>query len=184
LVVARVAALAQSRSVLVVSARLAAPKLRAELEAAGVDMARVFVLDVTSHVQPSSRDPEHEAYVPGPSMLELIAKRTQQIIRAKAERPATVLTDDVATFALYNPPEALGEILRQSIAMRSAQNELEYVLTGGEPARVLELARRLVPEECDILPSGDLARRPPLPGATLPKVDVAKDLDARKTRFP
>src|SRR5688572_29853278 len=81
-VAARAATLTQTRSLLIVSARLSGPVLRRDLEAAGVDMARVFILDVTSHgLYPGARDPEHEASVSGPALLELIAKRTDQIIR-------------------------------------------------------------------------------------------------------
>src|SRR5688572_21544446 len=95
LVAARVATLTQSRSVLVVSARLPASLLCQELERAGADVGRVFILDVSSHsIAARPVDPEHEAYLSGPGMLELITKRTQQIIRAKAERPVTVVTDD------------------------------------------------------------------------------------------
>jgi hypothetical protein len=157
---ARVAALAQTRSVLVVSARLAAPVLRRELEAEGVDLSRVFILDVTSHaIPPASRDPEHEAYLPGPAMLELITKRAEQVVRSKAERPATVLTDDVATFAQYNPPEALAEILRQAAAVRGTTTELEYVVSGAEPAALALLADGLSIQHVDVLTSGEVADR-------------------------
>jgi hypothetical protein len=180
-VVARAAALAQTRSVLIVSARLPGPVLRRALDAAGADLARIFVLDVTSHGLPPSRhDPEHEAYVPGPAMLELIAKRTEQIIRAKAERPATVLVDDLATFSHYNPPEALVEILRHILATRAPQNEHEYVLSGGEPARLVDQMRNLLDEECDILPSGDLALRPPPPGRTGGPVDLSRNVHPKR----
>jgi hypothetical protein len=182
-VVARAALLAQSRSVLIVSARLAAPVLRRELVAAEVDMTRVFLLDVTSHgLHPATRDPEHEAYVPGPAMLELIAKRSEQIIQAKAERAVTVLVDDVATFAHYNPPEALLEILRLAMAIRRAQNEHEYVIAGTEPPRLLAHVRSVLDEEFDILPSGELAKRPPAPGAPAAKgpVDLSKSLHSKR----
>lgn len=179
-VAARAAWLSQTRSVLVVSARRSGPALRREFEAAGVDLTRVFILDVTSHgLTASSRDPEHEAFVPGPAMLELIAKRAQQVIRAKAERPATVLVDDVHTFAQYNPPGALAEILRQAVAMRSEQNEHEYVFSGGEPEAVLAAARHVADEEADILASGDLTQRK-LPDRGSAPVDVAKHLQPRR----
>lgn len=181
-VVARVAVLAQTRSVLVISARLSAPALRRDLEAGGVDLSRVFILDVTSHgLHPRPNDPEHEAFVPGPAMLELIAKRSEQILRAKAERPATVLIDDVTTFAQYNPPEALAEILRHAMAMRSGRNEQEYVVSGSEPPRLMALVRSALREEHDILPSGELARRPPLPGqAAGTGVDLSKSLQSKR----
>lgn len=158
---ARAALLAQTRSVLVVSARLPAPVLRRELADEGVDLARIFVLDVTSHgIAPTGHDPEHEAYLPGPGMLELITKRATQIIRAKAERDATVLVDDVATFARYNPPGALAEILAHAIAVRSPTTTIEYVFSGEEPAAVARAAAAAPMEQYDILPSGDLALRP------------------------
>lgn len=180
-VAARAAVLTQSRSLLIVSARLSGPVLRRDLEHAGVDMARVFILDVTSHgLHPSQRDPEHEAYVPGPAMLELIAKRTDQILRAKAERPATVLTDDLVTFSHYNPPEAIVEIVRHQMATRRPQDELEYVVGGGEPPRLLEALRHSIGEERDILASGDLARRPPATGHSTGPVDLSKRLQSRR----
>lgn len=157
---ARVNVLAQTRSVLVISARWAAPVMRRELEAEGVDLAHVFILDVTSHgIAPVPKDPDHEAYLPGPGMLELITKRTQQIIRAKAERAVTVLVDDVASFARYNTPEALGEILQHAMALRSPRTHLEYVLSGEEPEALLRATQALVSDHADILPSGDLAQR-------------------------
>ena len=182
-VVARVAVLAQTRSVLVVSARLPGPALRRELEAGGVDLSRVFILDVTSHgMHPRPGDPEHEAYVTGPAMLELIAKRAAQIVRAKAERPATIVVDDVATFAHYNPPEALAEILRHAMAIRAAQNEHEYVVSGSEPPRLMALVRSILSEEWDIVPSGELARRAPPAsrGGSGGPVDLSRNLHPKR----
>lgn len=179
---ARVALLTQTRSVLVICARLPAPVLRRELEAEGVDLARVFFLDVTSHaIPPHSRDPEHEAYLPGPAMLELITKRAEQIVRAKAERPATVLTDDVATFAQYNPPEALAEILRQAMSVRGSTTELEYVLSGAEPRRLGLLSKGLPVQQVDVLPSGEVVPRGP---ATDAGGDVVRSFDRRPADLP
>lgn len=168
LVAARVAVLTQTRSVLVVAARLPAPVLRQDLEHAGADLSRVFILDATSHrVGAKPADPEHEAYVPGPAMLELIAKRAEQVIRAKAERPVAVVIDDVGTFAQYNPPAALVAMLRQSIAKRRKDSVQEYVWTGNEPAALARMASALVQEHYDVTPSGELSlRSPPRGGGT------------------
>jgi hypothetical protein len=180
-VAARAAALTQTRSVLAVSARLTGAALRREFEAAGVDLARLFVLDVTSHgIQPATRDPAHEAYVPGPAMLELIAKRIEQVLRVRAERPATVLVDDLATFAHYNPPDALVEIVRHMMATRPPQHEYEYVLSGSEPPRLVEALRSIVGEESDILSSGDLTARPPVSGRSGGPVDLSKNLQSKR----
>lgn len=180
-VAGRAALLTQTRSVLIVSARLPSPALRRELEAAGADLARVFIIDVTSHgLHTTARDPDHEAHVPGPALLELIAKRSEQVLRAKAERPATVLIDDVGTFAHYNPVEALVEIVHQMVARRQPQNHHEYILGGAEPARLVESLRHVVQEECDILPSGDLTPHPPAPGRASSKVDLSKNVQPKR----
>ena len=157
----RVALLSRSRSVLVVTVRLPRDAARRQLEEAGADLAHVFLLDVAA--QPLGApvaDPEHEAMVPNPSLLELITARTAAIVRSKAERPATVVVDDAQTFALYNPAHALVQIVDYAVNhLLSDGNDLEYVVPPTLALAKLAPFRDLVPDWRAVLPDGTLGER-------------------------
>ncbi len=129
---ARVRELAKERSVLIVSATRPMISLRDELAGAGADMDHVFIVDVvTDELQAIVQDPEHEAYVPNASLLELIASRVRRIIIDKAERPTTIIVDDVASFAKVAPTAALVEIASIVANWTGRKNIIEYVLRPG-----------------------------------------------------
>lgn len=137
---ARLANLSHRRSVLLVSARRPRDVARREFVAALGNLEHLFVLDVASDpLNATIRDPEHEATVPNVTMLELIAARAEKIVRTKAEGPATIVIDDVATFLLYNSFDALRQIGRLAASRNQPQNDQEYVIGPGFPSDLLEL---------------------------------------------
>lgn len=129
---ARVRSLTEERSILIVSSRRPMHAIRKELEAAGVNLAHVFIVDtVTDELAAVVKDPEHEAFVPNASLLELIASRVRRIIVDKAERPATIIVDDVAGFASVAPVAALVEIASIVRAWTGRKHHIEYIIRPG-----------------------------------------------------
>jgi KaiC/GvpD/RAD55 family RecA-like ATPase len=69
---------------------------------AGVDQARLVVIDAVSAMngqQPAHR-PANATFLPSPAMLEMLLLRIEQLIVRHA--PARVVVDSVNTLALYN----------------------------------------------------------------------------------
>lgn len=126
---AHVAKLSQTRSTLVVACRRPMALLKGEFAAAGARMDHLFILDVTpGDLQPRVSDPEHEAVVTNPALLELIAAKIDKIVRAKAERQATIVVDDLTAFSLFVPADALQEIIRYAIQNLTRPNDdREYI---------------------------------------------------------
>lgn len=107
----------RNRSVLIVTASLPAGRFFEHFQDRGVDINRVFVVDaVSSRSGMDVRgDPERVHYVPAPTLLELIAKRSEKIIKAKAQGPPHVIVFSANAFALYNEVEALEELVRYAV---------------------------------------------------------------------
>lgn len=104
----------KDRSVLLVSVDVPAGRIFEEFQDQGVNVNRVFVVDASS-----SRggidvhgDPEHVHHVNAPTLLELMAKRVEKILRLKAQGHPHVLILSCNAFAAHNPPEVLEEIVR------------------------------------------------------------------------
>ncbi len=136
---ARVKHLAADRSVLVITSTVPIQTVRKEFDAAGVDMKHVFIVDtVTDELRAVVQDPEHEAFVPNASLLELIASRVRRIIVDKAERPCTIVVDDVSGFAKVAPVAALVEIASIVRAWTGRKHHIEYVLRPGSVAESTE----------------------------------------------
>ncbi len=102
------------RSVLLITASHPAPVLLRQLQQAGVNLDRVFILDAVGSRSGVERthDPEHLMYLPGPTQLELMAMRADKVIRQKAEGMPHIVVLTVNSFALYNEAAALEELVR------------------------------------------------------------------------
>jgi hypothetical protein len=125
---ARIAHLSRDRSVLVVAVREPLPLLRQRLTDAGADLNRVFILDtVTDYLSGQVQDPEHEAYVYNPALLETIALRATRIIRAKADWPPTVVVDDVATLARFAGGRAVAQWLSSGSLQATPETQVEVL---------------------------------------------------------
>jgi hypothetical protein len=125
----RVALLARDRSVLIVACRQPLAMMRPELSSAGVNLDHVFVADVvTDQLSVKHRDPEHELFLHNPSLLELIARRVDLIVKAKAARPSSVIVDDVPSFLAHAAPQDLVQVVRYARSLLRQGNEQEYIV--------------------------------------------------------
>lgn len=160
----RLRELTKNRSVLIVACRRPLALLRQDFARAAIPTANIFILDVTtSATEGPNLDPEHEAFLFSPVLLETIAKRAQVIIRARAVRPATVVVDDVGSFADYAPREALLQLARYAIQQLSCSSDIEFHTTFGfanDP--LVDHLRNLVDGEFSLFPTGDSRPHPTL----------------------
>jgi hypothetical protein len=128
--------IAKDRSVLIVTASLPAGKFFEHFQDRGVDINRVFVVDaVSSRSGMDVRgDPEHVHFVPAPTLLELIAKRAEKIIKTKAQGPPHVIVFSANAFAVYNDPEALEELVRYVVnTLVHPKVRIDFVVEEGVP---------------------------------------------------
>lgn len=128
--------IAKDRSVLIVTASLPAGRFFEHFQDRGIDINRVFVVDaVSSRSGMDVRgDPERVHYVPAPTLLELIAKRAEKIIRTKAQGAPHIIVFSVNAFALYNEPETLEELIRYVInTLVHPKVRIDFVLEEGVP---------------------------------------------------
>lgn len=126
----------KNRSVLVVTTKLPAGTLFEKFQDRGVDTNRVFIVDAVSDRSglDAKGDPEHVMYLPGPQLLELIALRAAKIVRAKAQGPPHVIVLSANSFALYNSPEALEELVRYTVGeLAHPKVMIEFVVEEGLP---------------------------------------------------
>lgn len=108
---------AEDRSVLLITTRDPASLMMRRFKDAGVNLDRLFIIDAvgTRAGAEWTHDPEHLMYVSTPNQLELIAMRAEKAIRQKAEGIPHVLISTCNSFALYNAPEALEELVRYTL---------------------------------------------------------------------
>jgi hypothetical protein len=128
---------AEGRSVLLVTAHHPAGVLLRHFSKAGINLARIFILDAVGMRAGVERpeDPHHLMYLPGPTQLELIAMRAERAVAQKAEGPATVIVSTINAFALYNSFEALEEIIRYVVFMLAGPNcRIDFILEDEVPA--------------------------------------------------
>jgi KaiC/GvpD/RAD55 family RecA-like ATPase len=107
----------EDRSVLLVTTRDPASVLLRRFKDGGVNLDRLFIIDAVGMRAGAewTNDPDHLMYVATPNQLELIAMRAQKVIRQKAEGTPHVVLSTVNSFALYNAPEALEEVMRYTL---------------------------------------------------------------------
>ncbi|MEK6975906.1 MAG: hypothetical protein AABY18_06145 [Candidatus Thermoplasmatota archaeon] len=128
--------IAKDRSVLIVTASLPAGKFFEHFQDRGVDINRVFVVDaVSSRSGMDVRgDPEHVHFVPAPTLLELIAKRAEKIIKTKAQGPPHIIVFSANAFALYNEADALEELVRYVVnTLVHPKIRIDFVVEEGVP---------------------------------------------------
>jgi hypothetical protein len=146
------ALIGRNRSVLIVTASLPAGKFFEHFQDRGVDINRVFVVDaISSRGGMDVRgDPERVHFVPAPTLLELIAKRADKIIRAKAQGPPHIIVFSSNAFALYNEAETLEELVRYVIHnLVDPKVRIDFVLEEGHPIpkRLLAFLQSFLDEE-------------------------------------
>lgn len=156
-----VAALQKHRSVLVITTHHTALEMRSVFARHGVDPARLFIIDAIGSKGGAlvSDDPEHLMYVSGPNQLELMALRAHKVINAKAERTAHILVCTANSFARYNAPAALEEVVRYIVtSLLHPKATLEVLLETGEPidARLLQFLEGFLGEAVDLDRSGQV----------------------------
>lgn len=144
--------IAKDRSVLIVTASLPAGKFFEHFQDRGVDINRVFVVDaVSSRSGMDVRgDPERVHFVPAPTLLELIAKRADRIIRTKAQGPPHIIVFSANAFAMYNEPEPLEELVRYAVNnLVPPKVRIDFVVEEGVPIpkRLLQFLSSFVDED-------------------------------------
>jgi hypothetical protein len=128
--------IARNRSVLIVTTNLPAGTLFEQFQDRGVDINRVFIVDAVSNRSGADvhGDPEHVMFLSGPQLLELIALRVEKIIRTKAQGPPHILVLSANSFAMYNSPAQLEELVRYSVQrLAHPKIMIEFVLEEGIP---------------------------------------------------
>jgi KaiC/GvpD/RAD55 family RecA-like ATPase len=134
-----VAAVQEHRSVLVITTLHTAADLREAFARHGVDPQRLFIIDAIGSKAGAlvSDDPDHLMYVSGPTQLELMALRALKVIQSKAERTAHVLVCTANSFARYNSPAALEEMVRYVVTgLLHPKATLEVLVEEGLPLDV------------------------------------------------
>lgn len=144
--------IAKDRSVLIVTASLPAGTFFEHFQDRGVDVNRVFVIDaVSSRGGMDVRgDPERVHFVPAPTLLELIAKRADRIVRTKAQGPPHIIVFSANAFAVYNEPESLEELVRYIVnTLVPPKVRIDFVVEEGAPIpkRLLQFLTGFVDEE-------------------------------------
>lgn len=143
--------IARNKSVLIVAAKASSGVIFGRLQDRGVDIRRVFIVDaVQSGTAKPEADPDHVHFVSGPNLLELIAKRTERIIRTKAEGPAHVIVYDCDTFALYNPAPVLIELVRYIVQnLADPRMPIDFVIEQNSrmPASLQEFLNEFLDKE-------------------------------------
>lgn len=157
----------RNRSVLIVTASLPAGRIFDHFQDKGVDINRVFVVDaVSSRGGMDVRgDPERVHFVPAPTLLELIAKRSEKIIKTKAQGPPHIIVFSANSFALYNEVEALEELVRYAVnALVPPRVRLDICVEEGAPIpkRLLAFLESFLDEQVRLGPG---ASDRPGPGA-------------------
>ena len=128
--------IAKNRSVLIVTASLPAGQFFEHFQDRAVDINRVFVVDaVSSRSGMDVRgDPERVHYIPAPTLLELIAKRAEKIVKTKAQGPPHIIVFSANAFALYNEAEALEELVRYVVnTLVHPKVRIDFVVEEGVP---------------------------------------------------
>ena len=126
----------RNRSVLIVTASLPAGRFFDHFQDRGVDINRVFVVDAVSSRSGMDvhGDPERVHFVPAPTLLELIAKRAEKIIKTKAQGPPHIIVFSANAFALYNEAEALEELVRYVVnTLVHPKVRIDFVVEDGHP---------------------------------------------------
>lgn len=114
--------------------------LRDRLAEAGADVDAVFVLDAISCVNGSQPDerPRNAMFLQSPTMLEMIAMRTEQILARHGENPHVVV-DSLNSLALYNGIEPVQEFSHYlANRLRSRDVPADLVVLSNEQGRILE----------------------------------------------
>jgi hypothetical protein len=127
---------AADRSVLVITTHHTAQVLLRRFTDRGVDPKRLFIVDAVGSQSGvlASSDPDHLMYISGPDQLELMALRAAKVIRAKAERTPHVLVCTVNSFALYNKPAALEELMLYVVqSLMRPRAFLDFLVEEGRP---------------------------------------------------
>lgn len=151
------ARIARDRSILIVTASLPAGRFFEHFQDRGVDINRVFVVDaVSSRSGMDVRgDPERVHYVPAPTLLELIAKRVEKIVRSKAQGPPHIIVYSANAFALYNEPETLEELVRYVVnTLVHPKTRIDFVVEDGVPIpkRLLAFLESFLDETLRLVP--------------------------------
>lgn len=144
--------IAKDRSVLIVTASLPASKFFEHFQDRNVDINRVFVVDaVSSRSGMDVRgDPERVHFVPAPTLLELIAKRVDRIVRTKAQGPPHIIVFSANAFAMYNDPDSLEELVRYAVnTLVPPKVRIDFVVEDGLPIpkRLLQFLTSFLDEE-------------------------------------
>ena len=110
------------------------------LQEGGVDPADVFVLDAISCVdgaQPTQRQ-DHAMFLQSPTMLEMIAMRTEQIVGRQSGR-VHVVVDSLNSLRLYNGVEPVQEFCHYlANRLRARGASASFVVLDNEEGRDLE----------------------------------------------
>lgn len=93
----------QGRHVLFITTDRPYAVLERAFRAAGVDMERIHFLDTVSHLDGSApiERPDNAHFLASPTMLEMVAMRTEQLANRLGDGVHVVL-DSLNTLALYN----------------------------------------------------------------------------------
>lgn len=114
--------------VVLVTANRPYTTLLERFEEAGVDLAGMFFLDAISSAngfQPTS-PPRNVMFLQSPTMLEMIAMRTEQIVGRQSGQ-VHVLVDSLNALALYNgvePVQEFSHYLTNRLRSRAASGDL------------------------------------------------------------
>lgn len=131
---------AEGLSVLLVTANRPFDGIRARLQEAGVDVDALMVLDAISSVngfQPTHA-PRNVVFLQSPTMLEMIAMRTEQIV-GRQQAPVHVVVDSLNALALYNgvePVQEFSHYLANRLRSRGATGD--FMILDNQQGRDLE----------------------------------------------
>lgn len=146
---ARMAAISKDQRVLVVEVRKPGGPLRRRLEEAEANLDHIHILDATG-TSGSSVPEQNVTLVDGPHLLELIEKRTQQLLRHKIEGDSTVVLDDVYGFSDHAGEGALLEITKRAIHLHDSHHVQEFVIHPRTSSSLLDKLRTIIHEEMTI----------------------------------
>lgn len=128
------------RRVVLVTANRPYRTLSDRFTQAGLDASAVFFVDAVSCVdgsQPADR-PTNALFLQSPTMLEMIAMRTEQVV-ARIGGDAHVVVDCLNAFALYNGPSPVQEFSHYlANRLRSRQVDGDLLVLDNDEGRNLE----------------------------------------------
>lgn len=147
--VKRMAHISKQQRVLVVEVRKPGGPLRKRLLEAEADLDAVHILDATGaahHGEPN----DHVTIVDGPHLLELIEKRTQQLLKHKMVGDSTVVLDDVYGFSDHAEEGALLEISKRAIQLHDDHHVQEFIIHPRTSPTLLDKLRTIIHDEMHI----------------------------------